>query len=534
MSGEEANAEFHEQLRLQRLYERAGGGGEAGDGPGELSRTSTFVDADGTEFEWDWQKKAWFPKITEDFLAMYHANYGFIEESSDNTVDSSTETQKRAAILQKSSASNAAQLEQKETKQKGEKRKADSGWIDVEEQKNTNVYVSGLPPDITNDEFVELMSKFGIIMQNPETEEYKIKLYKDKDGNLKGDGLCCYLKKESIDLALKFLDETEMRGYKLHVEVAKFEMKGQYDASKKKKKSKDYKKKLLLQKKQLDWRPERKPGSSRLRCQRVVILKNMFHPKDFEEDPLILNEIREDLRLECEKFGQVKKVLLFDRHPGGVASVAFKEPEEADQCILMLNGRWFGGRQITAETWDGIVDYQIEETVKEREDRLKSWESFLEVHPSTAKSSSEQKTTQGSSQPSEESSVPPEDNTKQSEDNATPPQDNTKQSEDNATPPQDNRKPSENNATPPQDNRQPSEDNATSPQDNRQPSEDNATSPEDNKKSSVDSTTPSEDSKLQDITDSMTEVEEAEEKWNEENLSTDSSIGGSDDDVDEP
>lgn len=38
------------------------------------------------------------------------------------------------------------------------------------------------------------MSKCGIVMRDPMTEEYKVKLYKDKDGNLKGDGLCCYLK----------------------------------------------------------------------------------------------------------------------------------------------------------------------------------------------------------------------------------------------------------------------------------------------------------------------------------------------------
>lgn len=52
-----------------------------------------------------------------------------------------------------------------------------------------------------------------------------------------------------MDLALKLLDEDEIRGYKLHVEVAKFQLKGEYDASKKKKKCKDYKKKLSLQQK---------------------------------------------------------------------------------------------------------------------------------------------------------------------------------------------------------------------------------------------------------------------------------------------
>lgn len=90
---------------------------------------------------------------------------------------------------------------------------------------------------------------------------------------------------------------------------------------------------------QLDWRPE-KQGEVRKRHEKVVIIRNMFHPSDFEvraqtlsfrpprclrlrhstfrlylwpqEDPLVLNEYRDDLRTECEKFGTVKKVILFD------------------------------------------------------------------------------------------------------------------------------------------------------------------------------------------------------------------------------
>lgn len=52
-------------------------------------------------------------------------------------------------------------------------------------------------------------------------------------------------------------------------------------------------------------------------------------------------------------------LVLLQRHPDGVASVAFKEPEQADACILSFNGRWFGGRQLTAELWDGTTDYQV-------------------------------------------------------------------------------------------------------------------------------------------------------------------------------
>lgn len=58
--------------------------------------------------------------------------------------------------------------------------------------------------------------------------------------------------------------------------------------------------------------------------------------------------------------------------------MSFKEATEADLCKLTLNGRWFVGRQLSAETWDGVTDYQVEETAREREERLKVWGSFLE------------------------------------------------------------------------------------------------------------------------------------------------------------
>ena len=42
------------------------------------------------------------------------------------------------------------------------------GWFEVEETKNHNIYVSGLPHDITLEEFEEMMSKYGIIMEDEE------------------------------------------------------------------------------------------------------------------------------------------------------------------------------------------------------------------------------------------------------------------------------------------------------------------------------------------------------------------------------
>uniref|UniRef100_A0A8C6SKK1 HIV-1 Tat specific factor 1 n=1 Tax=Neogobius melanostomus TaxID=47308 RepID=A0A8C6SKK1_9GOBI len=389
----DANKDFVDQLRMQELH-----GQRHTDG----SDPYTYTDPeDGTVYDWDHEKKAWFPKITEDFLAAYQANYGFNQDGNPDTncaaAAAKTETAapepSKRILPEPEKAAEIAQTEAtgeqedkpdtaQDVKQKGEKRKADPGWFDIDDHKNTNVYVSGLPLDIGTEEFVELMSKCGIVMRDPVTEEYKVKLYKDREGNLKGDGLCCYLKKESVELALRLIDETEVRGYKLHVEAARFELKGAYDASKRKRRTKNTRRNSNSSKSthisgcNLDWRPE-KLGEVRKRHEKVVIIRNMFHPSDFEEDPLVLNEYRDDLRSECEKFGEVKKVILFDRHPDGVASIAFKEPDQADACMQSFNGRWFGGRQLSALPWDGTTDFQVEETAREREERLKGWSSFL-------------------------------------------------------------------------------------------------------------------------------------------------------------
>ncbi|CAB1315933.1 unnamed protein product [Coregonus sp. 'balchen'] len=234
MSGDtDGNKEFHEQLRLQQLYgQRQGGGADP----------NTFVDPeDGTVYDWDHDKKAWFPKITEDFLAAYQANYGFTKDGEHDpnaACTPNTDTPAKPEEGKKAEKRTDTEQPKEGKKEKGEKRKADA---------------AGLPPDITTEEFVELMSKCGIVMRDPISEEYKVKLYKDGQGNQKGDGLCCYLKKESVALAERLIDESEIRGYQLHVEAARFELKGQYDASKKKKKSKDYRKRMKAQQKKTPW-----------------------------------------------------------------------------------------------------------------------------------------------------------------------------------------------------------------------------------------------------------------------------------------
>lgn len=89
------------------------------------------------------------------------------------------------------------------------------------------------------------MGKCGVIMKDPRTRKLKIKIYRNENGEAKGDATCCYVKIESVEMALQILDGWKYNGHEIHVEKAKYELKGEFDPSKKKKKlTTDQKKKL--------------------------------------------------------------------------------------------------------------------------------------------------------------------------------------------------------------------------------------------------------------------------------------------------
>lgn len=69
------------------------------------------------------------------------------------------------------------------------------------------------------------------------------------------------------------------------------------------------------------------------RWDKVVILKHMFTLKELEEDPAAILDIKEDIRDECSKLGQVTNVVLFDKEIDGIASVRFAHHESAQACV---------------------------------------------------------------------------------------------------------------------------------------------------------------------------------------------------------
>ncbi|XP_008553426.1 HIV Tat-specific factor 1 homolog [Microplitis demolitor] len=330
--------------------------------------THTYTDTtDGSVYFWDREKNAWFPKVDDDFIAMYQLNYGFTDQSTTSSSVAQPEIKKIDPKAEKER--NKVEAKKKATEP--------PTWFEIDPVHNTAIYISGLPLDITMEQLVELVGKYGLIARDDKNKD-KIKLYRDSEGNPKGDALCTYIKVESVDLALKFLDGTRLGNKTLSVQRAKFQMKGSYDPSlkpKRRKKDKDRQKKI--QEKLFDWRPERLPGEPQ-KCERIVILKNLFTLSDFEQDVTLSLEYKQDIQSECAKCGDVRKVTIYDTNPEGVAKIIFSEPSEAEACIKLLNGRWFGKRKITAELWDGKTKYHVAETEEEAEARINKWDKFLE------------------------------------------------------------------------------------------------------------------------------------------------------------
>lgn len=217
------NEQFELQLALEAKEAQLKKSSEEESNPG------VFKDVDGTPYEWDHQRQAWFPKIDDDFIAKYQESYGV------NQPDVSTSEVKNKE-------DDLTSIPESDGKKRKLEEPSEPTWFEVDDDHNTQVYVSNLPLNITEEEFVAFMLKCGLILKDPDTGKLKIKLYKDSEGNVKGDGLCCYIKVESVDLALQILDGYNLDGKEVSVERAKFTMKGnQYDPSKKprKKKGKD-------------------------------------------------------------------------------------------------------------------------------------------------------------------------------------------------------------------------------------------------------------------------------------------------------
>lgn len=238
--------------------------------------------------------------------------------------------------------------------------------------------------------------KCGVIAEEIDSGRPRIKLYADTDGNFKGDALVVFFKPQSVDMAIMLLDDTHFRysdtglgSGKMRVQAAESSYKktqynegaeggaapaggetkehGQTQGAGKaagggKDRERIIRKTQKLDAKLADWSddespyvpPEQRTGKK----DKMVILKHMFTKEELEEDPAALLDIKEDIREECEKLGEVTNVVLYDLEEDGIVSIKFKKPESAEACVQLMDGRAFGGQRVEAHIPQGRLKFK--------------------------------------------------------------------------------------------------------------------------------------------------------------------------------
>ncbi|KAK8812595.1 hypothetical protein WA538_003809 [Blastocystis sp. DL] len=247
---------------------------------------------------------------------------------------------------------------------------------------NTWIYVSNLPEDTTVDLLNDVFKRYGVIVTNLDGTP-KIKLYRDETGKLKGDASICYLRKESIQLAIQMQDGCPLRytdSQKVKVTEAIFEKKQSAEVKKREEEEDDKTKKLRWmhmqqQKQTLSWAEgDEEVGGVGLK---IIVLQNMFSPEEAKK-PGFKEEMKRDVLEGCEPFGAVDKVTVFDSNPDGVVVVKFKQANAADSCVKKMDGRFFAGRKLKAFFWDGHTDYRTKMTEEEENEKLENFANWIE------------------------------------------------------------------------------------------------------------------------------------------------------------
>lgn len=79
-----------------------------------------------------------------------------------------------------------------------------------------------------------------------------------------------------------------------------------------------------------------------------MVIKGMFTLEELAEDPSLYLDIKDDLRQQCEEFGKVTSVVLYDQEPEGIMTVRFGNAQDASECVRKMDGRGYEYRKLEA------------------------------------------------------------------------------------------------------------------------------------------------------------------------------------------
>lgn len=110
-----------------------------------------------------------------------------------------------------------------------------------------------------------------------------------------------------------------------------------------------------------------------------MVLKHLFEPEQaLKGGPTFYDDLKRDLMPELLKCGPIESVRVFERSPEGVVAVKFESDWAAAQCVETMQDRYFDGRRLKAEYYDGYSDYFVPESEEEKAVRDQAWSKWLE------------------------------------------------------------------------------------------------------------------------------------------------------------
>lgn len=76
---------------------------------------------------------------------------------------------------------------------------------------------------------------------------------------------------------------------------------------------------------------------------KIVVLRYFYTLEELQPNKeQVLKEITQELEVELlQKIAKPRKIELFENNPKGVAKIKFSSSEEAEECIKLMNGRFF-------------------------------------------------------------------------------------------------------------------------------------------------------------------------------------------------
>lgn len=151
----------------------------------------------------------------------------------------------------------------------------------------------------------------------------KVKLYKDESGETKGDGLVTFGSEAAAKTALEPGRDWALFGEPLTVSPATF---------------------------------HERPAVTQADWSRIVILCHMATQEQVAASAdmkVFVSGLEEEIWLECGKHGRIERVQCFPADPACAVAVRFEASAAAAACVEAMNGRFYDGRSIDADVYDG-------------------------------------------------------------------------------------------------------------------------------------------------------------------------------------